>query len=92
VPWRHIMQHTYAHMTDFDIKEAHTFWPPGTTEEDVLAALVADLNDNNGEGIVWESDYAIKTFFLWTPESPTDKYTADQMSDIGDLLRAMDSG
>ena len=86
VPWRHIMQHTYDYMSEFDIKETHTFWPSGTTESDVLAALVDDLNNNTGRTIVWQSEHVIKTFFLRAPTDPSDKYTADQMSDLCDLV------
>ncbi len=87
VPWHHVMQHSYAHMDEFDIKEVHTFWPVGTTEEDVLEALVGDLNDNGGNGIVWESDSSVKTFFPSNPATPGDRYSAGQMSDLCDLLR-----
>jgi hypothetical protein len=86
VPWAHIMQHSYAHMTAFDIKEAHTFWPAGTTEAQVLGALVADLNATGGQNIAWVDDNTIKTFFLPGPVNAADKYTAAQMSDLSDMI------
>jgi hypothetical protein len=90
VPWNHIMEHTYAHFSGSEIKEVHTFWPVGTTEDDVLSYLVDALNNegstNQGGSatIVWASNNAIKTFFLDYPVSPTDKYTAPQLGDIVD--------
>jgi hypothetical protein len=93
VPWAHILQHTYTHFTDLDIKETHTFWPPGTTEVNVLGYLVDALNNNGstrlgGDAtIVPSSNTEIKTFFLDRPANATDKYTTGQMGDLVDLLR-----
>lgn len=85
VPWEHIAQHTYAHMNDFSIKEVHTLWPVGTTEAQVLAALVADLNQG-GHNIVWADTDQIKTFFPAFPANPLDRYSADQISDLSEVL------
>ncbi len=92
VPWQHILQHVYDHFTDLAIKEAHTFWPAGTTEDDVLGYLVDALNNGGTTAIggsatiAWSNATTIKTFFLNAPLSPTDKYSAGQMSDLVDLL------
>lgn len=89
VPWQHIVQHLYSHFTDLDIKEAHTFWPSGTTEDQLLTALVAELNTpgTSGGTLAWTNDTEIKTFFLSAARNAWDKYTGDQLSDVISLLQ-----
>jgi hypothetical protein len=90
VPWGHIVQHLYDCFTDFDIKEAHTFWPVGTTEVEVLTFLVEALNNGNyssrAGATVRRDGGVIKTFFLDKPINPEDKFTGAQMSDLSDML------
>jgi len=98
VPWEHIVQHLYDHFTDFSIKEAHTFWPSGTTEKDLLKHLVDALNKKgvvdalNQDDVTYRArvrrdpSNAIKTFFLDRPVAADDKFTPDQLSDLGDLI------
>jgi hypothetical protein len=80
----------YSHLSSFAIKEAHTFWPAGTTEAAVLADLVAALNNHGtspttGASIAWNGN-EIKTFFLRRTNNPQDRYTPDQLSDLNDLF------
>ncbi|HEX5403996.1 MAG TPA: hypothetical protein VFX16_17050 [Pseudonocardiaceae bacterium] len=91
VPWEHIAQHTYKYINDFNIKEAHTFWPYGTTEEMLLGHLVKALNENGATSVgaarvAWDGDHALKTFFLNAPVNAYDRYSVDQMSDLFDLF------
>jgi hypothetical protein len=80
----------YSHLSSFAIKEAHTFWPAGTTEAAVLADLVAALNNHGtspttGASIAWNGN-EIKTFFIRRTNNPQDFYTPDQLSDLNDLF------
>ncbi|HEV8555466.1 MAG TPA: hypothetical protein VGR06_03595 [Actinophytocola sp.] len=98
VPWGHLVQHLYDHFTDFSIKEAHTFWPPGTTEANLLDNLVSALNHDDAVDAVKKDEEtfpahvrrgpnkAIKTFFLDRSVAEDDKFTPDQLSDLGDLI------
>jgi hypothetical protein len=98
VPWEHIVQHVYDHFTDFSIKEAHTFWPSGTTEADLLKHLVDALNHDDVVDALEKDEVtyrahirrdpndAIKTFFLDSPVAADDKFTPGQLSDLGDLI------
>lgn len=88
IPWKHLVQHLYDYFTDLQIKEAHTFWSPGTTEPALLDTLVAELNKSGSTGAIlaWKSAGVIKTFFPGKPASPTDKYTGDQISDVCSVL------
>jgi hypothetical protein len=79
------MQHSYAHIDSLAIKEVHTFWPPGTTEAQILNALVADLNAG-GESIVWTDNTRIKTFFPGNAANASDRYSPDQLTDLGEAV------
>jgi hypothetical protein len=100
VDWDHVTQHTFQHMTDFDVKEVHTLWPPEVGER-ALAGYLQQALDSwatdprasfavPGVGrttLAWYPDAIgthLRTFFPW--ESGY-RYSVEQMSDLVDLIR-----
>ena len=92
VPWGHIVEHLYGY-TEMSDKESHSFFPPGTTEAQLLQYLVDALNSGTGKvpvdgvdaGIQWaEFGRSIKTFFRWLQDDHPDKYTIAETTFVKD--------
>jgi hypothetical protein len=93
VPWGHIVEHLYGYCALQD-KESHSFFPPGTTEVQLLQYLVDALNsgqdvvgvDGADAQIRWTDESCIKTFFRNLPDGHIDKYTIEEMTFVKDCL------
>jgi hypothetical protein len=92
VPWEHLTQHLYQ-CCDLTTKEVHTFWPWGTTEDEVLGHLVDALNNYGTTGVdgttadvAFDGDDNVKTFFLRRPQGHQDVYSAGEIEDIANGL------
>jgi hypothetical protein len=91
IPWEHLVEHLYE-FCSLDLKGRHTFWPIGTTQDQLLDYLVQALNENrridlDGGGAAYavlQDDYNLTTFFPTRPPGHEDVYEADELSDIGE--------
>lgn len=99
VDWGHVTQHAFRYMTDFNVKEVHTLWPPEMDEITLAGHLQAaldhwattsqttyDVPRFGNARLVWvpgKIGTHLRTFF---PLEPHYQYTVQQMSDLADLV------